>query len=290
MHGRSTLGSVTRIAAAASSRRGLCCASLLLAGALVGCGEAASHKLGEVSTDELGPIPPVVGLCSQGAQLELIDDMEDGGQAILTREGRAGSWFTANDETGNQVPRMSADVFSLAKLEPPRDGSHRAVHTQGQGFTDWGALVGFDISSTDPYDASKYGGIAFWARIEPGTDPNFRVNVTDVNTSQYGMVCDRDCPGPATGEVSDDGICEEERGPCHDYFGADLSTRLSPEWTLFTFPWDRLQTENWSNKNLTAIVTSAIYGMRFQVRGHPADDQDAPPFDFWLDDVAFLCK
>jgi hypothetical protein len=270
-------------------------AALLL---LFGCGEATSHKLGGafaqggVTDDSVVPALRV-GLCGAGADLELIDDMEDGNQAILKTGGRSGTWFSFNDlsSASEQFPLMGAQIFPMSELEPARRGSHYAVHTYGSGFSGWGAGIGFELSSSLPYDASGYAGIAFWARVPDGS-ADWRVNVTDRNTSQYGRVCDLDCQadvGPTPSVEQTDGHCDPDAGPCHDYFGADLNGSLASEWKLFAYSWAQISTKNWSNKGLTSIVTSAIYGLRFQANG-PAPGGVSQPFDMWLDDVAFLCR
>ncbi|HWA74458.1 MAG TPA: hypothetical protein VG937_19065 [Polyangiaceae bacterium] len=256
----------------------LCACSLLLAA----CGQASGHRLGGDVAG--GPIELLrVGTCGKDADLELIEDMEDNNQAIKQFAGRSGSWFSFNDGTGMQSPPVATQLFPMARLEPARGTSTLAVHTYGSGFTTWGAGVGFELASTAPYDASGYAGIAFWARGAADVTQTVRVNVTDRNTSQFGSVCDLDCQADvgATESVGD-GICMAERGPCHDYFGADFGSELTSEWHLFRYTWEQLRARNWSNKNLPGIVSSEVYGVRIQ-----ADSPDS--FDFWLDDIAFIC-
>lgn len=251
---------------------------------LAACGQATGHQLGG---DNVGaPVELLrVGRCGADADLELIEDMEDNNQAINQAAGRSGSWFSFNDGTGTQSPMMGTQIFPMTDLDPPRGASRKAVHTSGSGFTTWGAGVGFELASTAPYDASRYAGIAFWARGAAGVTQSVRINVTDRNTSQFGSVCDLDCQadvGATENNESTDKICMPDRGPCHDYFGVDFGATLSGEWQLFRYSWAELSARNWSHKNLPAIVTSEVYGMRIQ-----ADSPDS--FDFWLDDIGFIC-
>ena len=60
------------------------------------------------------------------------------------------------------------------------------------------------------YDASKYAGIAFKAKIGPGSARSVRFKIGDVNTHK------------------DAGICKT----CWNHFGKDLS--LTPEWKEYT--------------------------------------------------------
>jgi hypothetical protein len=251
---------------------------------LAACGQTSGHRLGgDIASGPVGLLR--VGTCGKDADLELIEDMEDNNQAIKQVAGRSGSWFSFNDGTGMQFPPVATQLFPMTSLGTPRGASTLAVHTYGSGFTTWGAGVGFELASTAAYDASGYAGIAFWARGAAGVTQTLRVNVTDRNTSQFGGVCDLDCQADvgATENVgSTDGVCMTDRGPCHDYFGADFGSALTSEWQLFRFTWAQLSARNWSNKNLSAIVTSEVYGLRIQ-----ADSPDS--FDFWLDDIAFIC-
>jgi hypothetical protein len=80
----------------------------------------------------------------------------------------------------------------------------------------------------------------------------------------------------------EDGVCEADRGSCFDEFGAELESRLSTQWTFFKFPWPALKPVDWSMKNLMSLATKGLYGVRFQTAHGQA-------FDFWIDDVYFLC-
>lgn len=249
------------------------------ASACLACGEASSHRLGG-SLDETSNLPLSVGSCRSNADLEPIEDMEDGNQAIIPSAGRSGSWFFFNDETGTQTP-SSTQLFPMEPVLPPRGSSQRAVHTSGSGFVTWGAGVGFEFASTAPYDASAYAGIAFWARGLAGLEQSVRVNVTDRNTSQFGLVCDPDCQADV-GPTLPNGVCDQQAGPCHDYFGADFGLELGADWRFFSYEWAELRPRNWSRKNLQRIDAAELYGIRIQA-------DSTGPFDFWVDDVTFIC-
>lgn len=270
--------------------------SLALAALLsCSCGEASGHVLGgqQSNNPDEGPTDPLllrVGICGKNsAQLELIDDMEDGNASLIQTSGRSDAWFAFNDESdgGMQAPAdMGMLLFRMTKLEAPRGSSLSALRTYGSGFVKWGAGVGFDFVPKQRYDASRYAGIAFWARIGTagGSSLEARMNVNDRNTSPYGEVCDLDCqPDPPVAKANrDDGVCDESRGPCFDDFGANFGQTLSTEWQFFSYPWSVLKTANWSLKNLESVVAEEIYGVRFQT----APSQS---FDLWIDDVSFLC-
>ena len=241
-----------------------------------GCGNG-SYRLGGASS-EAHPLNGAqrAGLCAQGADLEFIDQMEDGDGTIDFTAGRSGSWFAFNDRTGIQYPAADLPRFPMTQLERPRADSHYALRTYGSGFTLWGSGVGFDVRSQAPYNASAYAGIAFWARRAPdASTPGaadaglsrpltsaLRVNVPDRGTSALGVEC-------------------EATQRCGDDFGRDLA--LDTSFQFFSFLWADLAQRGWSGSLLPQIDQSQIYGLRFQT------DVDVD-FDFWIDDVALLCR
>lgn len=207
-----------------------------------------------------------IGLCSKGAELELIDSMEDGVPTIDETAGRNGFWFTFNDKTGGtQYPGTIAEKtgFPMAPIVPARAGSEYGIRTDGSGFRLWGSGVGIHIKSQNTYDASRYAGISFWARRGRSMTTTLRFNVPDIETSALGQRCD------LAGEK------------CDDDFGVDLT--LSTSFRYFSVTWADMTQANWSHTSLPAIDPAHIYGLRFQTK-------ENEPFDFWVDDVTLLCQ
>lgn len=199
------------------------------------------------------------GLCADGAELEVLDQMEDGDGAIEMIAQRSGDWVSFNDKTGGvQVPEDGAETFVMSELVPPRSGSHYAARSHGGGFTLWGAGIGFELYSQKAYDLSSYAGITFWARRGPDTASSLRFGVTDSATAPRGGQCQK----------------------CSDYFGSDVS--LDTEFQRYSFTWDELKQGGWGEPKPEALNTSQVYGVRFQM-----DPVEA--FDFWIDDIALLC-
>ena len=103
-------------------------------GLAAGCGDA-EHSLGGVTpsnTDDPSSVSHV-GRCNAGAALDMIDNMEDGDGSIFLSHGRAGVWFSYNDETNKddgsgttQWPKAGAERFSMDLFNPPRKSSKRA--------------------------------------------------------------------------------------------------------------------------------------------------------------------
>src|SRR5690606_35809450 len=130
------------------------------------------------------------GLCSEGAYCEMIDDMEDDGDsAIMFINGRSGNWYAFNDKTSSaQVPESDADYFTMVDLDPPRGRSLRAAWTKGEGFTDWGAGIGFDLRAKTPYDASQYAGVTFVGMSHEPRDMRF--DIGDATTVPQAPICE----------------------------------------------------------------------------------------------------
>jgi hypothetical protein len=228
----------------------------------LGCSDD-SHRLGGAPASATGAVR--AGLCADGADFEIIDQMEDGDGTIDMTARRGGVWFSFNDKTaGSQLPAADAETFAMAELTPPRSGSQYAARSHGGGFTGWGAGIGFELYNQKAYDLSSYAGITFWARRAPNTASALRFAVTDAATAPRG------------------GQCHEyvDYSTCSDYFGSDLS--LGTAFRRYSFSWQELEQVGWGEPHPDSVDASHIYGVRFQTA--PVED-----FDFWIDDIALLC-
>ncbi len=230
------------------------------------CGDTA-HRLGDgpVQTQD-GSDLVTVHECEPGQLLEPIDDMEDGDGSIEFTAGRAGLWFAFNDHTGTQEPDIFAESFLMGKIEPPRQGSRFAAHTRGSGFTEWGAGLGLDLRVQQPYDASGYAGISFWARRTTSDALTVQLAIPDSATSPLGKQCDI------------------EAELCHDDFGKLID--LTEEWAYYHYTWAEMTARDWSEQSyrgVESINPKKVYGIRFQV-------EKFIDFDFWIDDLSFMCR
>jgi hypothetical protein len=188
----------------------------------------------------------------------MIDDLEDGDNAVLAVEGRDGFWYSYNDGTAGatQSPSPSVDLAPEA-IPGGRGTSTKAVHTTGSGFTDWGAGVGVGLNedSSKPcvYDASVHTGIELWAK----GDATVRMNVATI----------------ATADKTEGGSCSTS---CDDHFGASLD--LTSTWTKYTIAFTDLQQAGWGT--VASFDAAKLLGLSWQVPG-------GVDFDFWIDDVTF---
>ncbi len=172
----------------------------------------------------------------------LIDDLEDGDGSIIMQGGRVGAWFTYNDMSagGTQMPPMGA---AFVPSMGGNAGSLHAAHTNGSGFSNWGAGMGFDLDNdgVNPkktYNVSAFTGITFWAKGSPMI--RFKVLVA------------------ATVAVAQGGTCAANCGDSHG-----MNIGLNQSWTQYTVPFSSLMQEGWG----TAAVfnTSTVLSVQFAV-------------------------
>jgi Leucine-rich repeat (LRR) protein len=190
----------------------------------------------------------------------LIDDMEDASGHICTGEGREGVWYVFNDDMGSQQPAKTSpgEPIETAAIPGGRQESREAVHTEGAGFSSWGSGIGFDLNFDGTtyrlYDATRYVGIAFWARGLPGESVTFRVSSESTTAAAYGGTCAPQCGGP---------------------FGVALA--LGPNWINYQVTFAELDA---SSQGLPVEV-DRLTNVQFK-------SPLTQPFDFWIDDVRFL--
>jgi hypothetical protein len=190
----------------------------------------------------------------------VIDDLEDNDARIVAKEGRQGPWHVFNNQGngGNQQPSSSA-------FAPEKGGAKStmfAVHTSGEGYEFAG--VGFDLNNPEmaaespksqPYDASIWDGIAFWAK---GTGA-LRVEIPTRNfvPRERGGSCNNDC---------------------WNVYGLDLPGGLSEEWREYRIPFAMLKRESGSTD--PAFARGQLMSVSFRHEG-------SARFDFWIDEVRF---
>jgi endoglucanase len=190
----------------------------------------------------------------------LIDDLEDGSSQIKVVAGRSGYWYTFVDHVGTTVVPSVGGQFEMSPGGV--NGSKFAAHMHGS--IGYGTVVfgGMGVNLVDPkgpYDASKYKGVAFWAKRGPSGTGRVRFKIPDASTDESGGVC-RDC--------SND-------------FGVEIE--LGEVWQHFAFLWRNLkQLPDWGSPRPRAIKPNKLFGLQWQVNQPGAD------FDIWVDDVEFI--
>jgi hypothetical protein len=187
----------------------------------------------------------------------LIDDFEDGDAQIALVAGRNGSWFSANDGSGQQSPAPNAATLPTL-LSPARGTSTLALHTSGSGFTGWGALVGanFAVNGTTAlaYDISAQQGLSFWAKLGKATSvKQVRVSIRDYDTL-YGCTT------------------------CGDHFG--ITATLTDTFQSIQVPFSSMTQLGWGRPKAAAFDPKRTYAVTFVWSPYQS-------FDVWIDDLTF---
>jgi hypothetical protein len=203
---------------------------------------------------------------SGGGPMDLIDDLEDGDDAINETNGRLGGWYTFNDEstTGTQIPPGSGFTTTTGGAE----GSAFSAGTSGNGFTVWGAGMGFDLNNPaavgltgprSPYDASRFTSIAFKAK---GNVPiRVSLEIVGVTPTDRGGTC---TPSTTMGEE------------CDDLHGTPVD--LTADWAEYVIEFGQLRQGGWG-RNVPFAATD-VTAVLFQT------DKDVS-FDIAVDDIRF---
>ena len=184
----------------------------------------------------------------------LIDDFEDGDTRIAPLEHRAGFWSTSNDGTGNQVPAPGG-VFPMSRIPGGRGTSQFALHVRGGKFSKWGMLLSADLSARRCYDASAYGGLAFWARGRGHVD--IIAKMTQTAPEEYGGSCTHDC-----------------------YDGHRKTVDLSSDWHEERITWAELKQKGFGPP--LPFDPHSLLAIEFNLV------PEQTPFDYWIDDLRFL--
>jgi hypothetical protein len=199
------------------------------------------------------------------APSDLIDNLEDGDDAIDETNGRLGGWYTFHDDTpGTQIPPETGFTPTTGGA----DGSAFAAGTSGSGFTEWGAGMGFDLNNPEAvgqtggrgaYDASPYRSVAFKAK---GNVPvRIALETLGVTPSDRGGGCT-----PSTVEGME----------CEDLHGVLIN--LTGEWKDYEVEFATLRQGGWGLP--VPFAAAEVTAVLFQA------DKDLM-FDFAVDDVRF---
>jgi len=197
----------------------------------------------------LAAVDPCLSAVPGSGSEPLIDDFEDGDDAIRPLSGRVGFW---------RWPReIDAPGTAPALMPVPRPDATRAnrlaQHVKGGQLLDWGATMEFDFRPAC-YDASQYVGVSFQAR-GPGRI-YFAARERSVIPIAEGGSCQSDCHNPHLAKI------ELESGfRTYQVRFAELRQR---------------------GLGKPPLDTHRLHSLAFLIR--PEDT----PYDVWVDDLRFL--
>jgi hypothetical protein len=188
-----------------------------------------------------------------------------------------------------QVPSYFAKPVPAEKIPDVvpavrgRCGSQYAFHVISGPFTKWGGQLGINFgppkcatldcpSDSMAVPGAPYDGIAFWARIAPGSGQVMRVQVGESHTDiKYPEPGDA---GPPCQSFTFVGA--QNLGLGCDTFGTFIE--LNSNWQFITLPFEQMRQEGWGKRapffdiqhisNLTLFYAQGIW-------------------DIWIDDISF---
>jgi endoglucanase len=210
-----------------------------------------------------GPValPPGFKECGP---MGMLDDGEDGNNQNLPNDNRGGYWYTFRDKKGTTIEPVAGEDGGTFAMSEGGHASSFAARFHGKIGTGAPLFGGMGMNFIDPkapYDASKYAGIAFYAKRGENSTPKVRLKVPDANTDPDG------------------GACTE----CFNDFGGDLN--LTTDWKLYIYPWKSMkQMPGWGNPRKPHVSPAKIYGVQFQVNVPSAN------YDIYIDDLKFICQ
>lgn len=192
----------------------------------------------------------------------MVDNCEDNNNQITVAAGRGGYMYTFVDKEGSTVTPKSGEAGGIFECSPGgAQGSKFGLRITGSIGTAEIVYAGMGMNLVEPkgpYDASKYGGVGFWAKKGPGSTGKVRMKVPDKNTDPAGGIC----------------------GECFNDFGIDLT--FSDEWEYFIVPWYKMsQQKGWGSPKVAEIDAKTIMGIQFQVNDKGRN------YDIWIDDLQF---
>jgi hypothetical protein len=201
-------------------------------------------------------VPPRPEATCEGQAL--VENAEDRNDQVLLRGNRNGYIYTYLDKAGSTI----LPTESQFRMEKGGADSNYAIHVHGKLAPTGETFAGVGLDLRDPrkpYDASKYKGVSFVAKVGKGSSPYVRFKIPDANTDPDAKVCTE----------------------CFNDFG--IGIELTEEWTRYEVPFSELKQEGgWGKPRPPAVDPSKLMALQWQVTSA------GTAFDIWIDDVSFI--
>jgi hypothetical protein len=292
-----------------------------VASALGAFGLIAGLALGAGCSSKSGGTPSGMGGMGGGGGNPLCPVEEDLISAftidngVFPVDGRKGGWYTYGDRSGfgTLMPEEGKGVIPDATMGNPVCSGPGSMHVVSKGFADWGSAMGVDfvpnvlndagLNAKGTYDASKYKGIAFWARAAMPI-PFVQVSVLDPYTGlpsvappeqqcvYNAMMPDKNCSPYLvklgygyTGDALTDVMAD---------YPKFIDAKIDETWRRFEILFDDLKQDR-TNPGAKSpgdkLDVAHITSMAIQVNTDHSTEPPTPhDWEMWLDDVSFIKK
>lgn len=255
---------------------------------------------GDGSTSDTGALAN----CPVGAD-DLISDFTTD-NSIAASDGRQGGWYVYGDPMGTfDPPKIDGAAYPIdATMGNSACSGPGSLRLKATGFTGFGAAMGTDFKPRQVadggamppkgiYDASKYRGVAFWAKSAAPVKL-VQVKFPDVNT-------DTEAPPHETDNCILNAASRMNCSPYLVKFGEPTATTVFPKYSAAQIDttWRRFEVlfedtkQDPTNPGFiptpNKLDVTRLLGMAIQVN---ADFSTMPPtannFELWIDDVQFI--
>jgi len=184
----------------------------------------------------------------------------------------------------SQIPSYFNKPVPSEKIPNGRCLSTYAFHVISGPFTKWGGQLGHTFNppkcvtgdcppESDAVPGGPYDGIAFWARVAPGSGTNMRIQVGESHTDVKYPLIGPDGP-PCVDNVGTQMPNDTTQG-C-DTFGTFII--LNSDWQFFTLPFAEMRQAGWGKRAPFFDIQHISNLTFFYAQG---------VWDIWIDDISF---
>jgi hypothetical protein len=222
-----------------------------------------------------GACTPVPGSKKGDGTNTVIDEIDGANIMFMPAGVGSGSWDLSKD-TSPMGMITPAGTAALA----PTDGGHmgKALHVQGSKLTGWGAALAAILNGTTAsFDASAYGGVAFWIK---GTA------VTQDGTDKLMVLARMPDVLPGAGSCCDDKVKGSE---CYSAHRAVVG--ISAEWSEVKIAWADFKPATYGLGSTLPFNANRLRDITLSFNHDSAvTTGDGTSFDVWVDGMRFLTK
>lgn len=276
-------GSGSSTAGSGNSTAGTANAAAGSGNSTAGSSSAAGSGNGTGGSGTSGGAPacnPVPGSKKGDGTNTTIDELDDTNIMFSPAGTGMGAWDFGKDTAATAMGSITpTGTMTLM----PTTGGHMgsALHVTGTGLTGWGAaLAAFLNGASGAFDASDYGGVAFWIK-----------GSTDVHEGKNKILLQARMPDvlPGAGSCCKDPKPGEMPTGIECYSGHRLEITVTGEWTEMKVPWTAFMGPAWGLGSTIPLNPNRVRDITFAFN-HDAMDAGPASFDVWVDGLRFLKK